>query len=255
MTNLALLQRQFIDFVYRHDKQIAEDIDGDSKEFALAIYRNNVRSNLIGALKNLYPSVYHLLGEEEFIKLSLLYVAKYVSCDGNLDAYGRLLADFITTFGQYDQRIVDLARLELAYNHAYKAVDFVKSTLDNTAEFIAANYQKIAFVLNPSLIMIELSHDLIDWWGSVRNLANYTEDAPHFPKRKSNVIVLRNFAKEIHYLEINDQERDFLRKIIEGKAFYQIFLEFVSSSQDNNLLAIVSKFINNDSIVKVIIEK
>lgn len=61
----------------------------------LRIYQNNIESNLVKTLKNTYPLITKLLGDDFFQTTACHYIAYYPSRSGNLHDYGEYFSDFL----------------------------------------------------------------------------------------------------------------------------------------------------------------
>lgn len=92
---------------------------------AVAIYRNNYRSNLHQALAAAYPIASQLVGADFFKHLTRQYIAQYPSKSGNLHHYGAHFSGFLATFApaQALPYLPDVAALEWACHCAYYAAD------------------------------------------------------------------------------------------------------------------------------------
>jgi hypothetical protein len=101
MPALADLQCAFLAALANGESEEIETlIDGRAPgaKQRLAIYRNNVRSNLCNALRIGFPVVERLVGAEFFSWLANGFIDRHPSRSGNLDRYGAEFPQFIREF-------------------------------------------------------------------------------------------------------------------------------------------------------------
>jgi len=91
----------------------------------LGIYRGNLHANWSKALAGAYPIVRKIVGEDFFEGMSRAYAKTHPSTSGNLNNYGRRLADFIEHFPHTTDLpyLPDVARMEWFAHLAYYAAD------------------------------------------------------------------------------------------------------------------------------------
>src|SRR3990167_8802339 len=64
----------------------------------LGIYRNNIFTHLTQALKNIYPLIHQLVGDEFFQFCAKEYINQYPSGNGDLQNYGEYFNVFLADF-------------------------------------------------------------------------------------------------------------------------------------------------------------
>jgi hypothetical protein len=140
----------------------------------LDIYRGNVRHNFRAALEIGFPVLRKRVGDDYFAQLAIYYQERFPSRSGDLHWAGRDFAEFLGAHlagGDYAW-LADLARLEWARQSA--AVDAVATPLgaEALAAFAPEQLEHLAFVLQPSLRLVESPYPVFSVW-----LANQGEDA------------------------------------------------------------------------------
>ena len=131
----------------------------------LAIYRNNHRLTLAGALASAYPVLERLLGCTSFAQLAARYVAQTPSASGDLHGYGACFGAFLDDFAPLADWPwhADLARLEWAVHEAYYAAD--ADTVLSLAELAAA-----------AVVLLDAAHEEFDEAARVGAHARTDED-------------------------------------------------------------------------------
>jgi len=139
----------------------------------LAIYRNNVLSNLRGALRDSYPVIFKLLGETFFNGVATEYARAHPSRSGDLHDFGGEFADFLQSAELRAKRVdlpaylPDMARLEWAWDQAFHAQDSYPdpaALLSRLQSFPPQDYARLRFQINPSVALLNSDYPILDIW-------------------------------------------------------------------------------------------
>lgn len=149
------IQQEFADAVFRKDGARIVDLikdDGLSGERRLQVYRNNTYSLLTDVLKNTFPAVCRLVGEEFFEHAAQQYIRIDPPRQPCLHVYGAGFADFLATFPPAGELhyLPDVARLEWALNEAYFAADAYPLPTDALKRLRPERYADIRLLPHPS---------------------------------------------------------------------------------------------------------
>lgn len=89
------------------------------------VYRNNVLSSLVQAMRDGFPVIQRLVGEDFFAALASAFVRAHPPASPMLFTYGTDFPDFLERFPPVETLpyLADVARLELALRRAYHAAD------------------------------------------------------------------------------------------------------------------------------------
>ena len=117
------------------------------------IYRNNVASALINALRVRYPVTESLVGREFFAAMAGIYCEANRPASPVLIGYGDGLADFIAGFSPAGSvpYLADVARLESLWWRAYHAADVAPLAPQAFAAVPAETWGDMRFTFHPSL--------------------------------------------------------------------------------------------------------
>ena len=134
------------------------------------IYRNNVTSSLIEALKASFPIVCRLVGDEFFKAAATLYIRQEPPRSPLLFRYGNGFADFLESFPPAGSvpYLGDVARLEWAWLQAYHAEDREPLPLQALAGVPQESLPAVRFTLHPSLTLLRSHWPLASLWTAVR---------------------------------------------------------------------------------------
>jgi hypothetical protein len=131
-----------------------------------AVYRNNVRVGLIGALAARFPATQSIVGEEFFTALAAEFIQRHPPVSPLLLAYGDGFADFAETFPPLAglPYLPDVIRLEAARSHAYHAADV--SSLDGSAlaALPTCDIADIRLTLHPSASLLLSRYPVVTLW-------------------------------------------------------------------------------------------
>lgn len=144
----------------------------DAREQRFGVYRNNVMSSLVQALRDGFPVVRALVGEAFFSAMAPEFVRIFPPRSPVLTRYGTDFPSFLEAFPPVASLpyLADVARLELALRHAYHAADTrpIDPARLDTPDIGAARLR-----LAPALGVIRSPYPIYDIWR-----ANTQADAP-----------------------------------------------------------------------------
>lgn len=91
----------------------------------IAVYRNNRRANLLGALRIAYPVIERLVGADFFAYSAQRFIDDHPSQSANLEDYGFEFGEFLRTFAPAASLpyLADVAALEAAIQSVAGAAD------------------------------------------------------------------------------------------------------------------------------------
>jgi len=155
----------------------------------LDIYREQFWLRHIGSLRDDYPSLVHILGDERFEDLCRAYVKEHPPTSFTLRDLGDQMASFIHAEAPWkeDHLLFDIARLEWAFIEAFDAADappLDASTLASASEeaWVGARLR-----LQPSMQRLALDYPAHELRGRVRA----GEDPERPPAKRVHVVIYR----------------------------------------------------------------
>ncbi len=169
MTALPELQRGFAAAVFGEDgtafagKLRAGRFPG---ERLVQIYRHNTFASLTAALKDVYPVVARLVGEEFFRYAADQYIHQHPSTSGNLHDFGGRFAAFLTAFTPAATLpyLPDVARLEWAYHRVFHAAEHAPLPVDQLAQVPPVQHGHLIFGLHPATRLLESEYPVLRIW-------------------------------------------------------------------------------------------
>lgn len=133
-----------------------------------AVHRNNVQSAPIEALRQAFPVLQRLLGDEYFSALAQLYVGQNPPRSAVYLEYGADLADFIAAFPPLAKLgyLADIACLEWARLRAFHAADGLPLPVEALDAKGLERLMIEPLCWHPSVTLIESAHPLFRLWQS-----------------------------------------------------------------------------------------
>ena len=233
MKKLAELQNDFISAIYDSNNQeiLAEIKEGKiDKTEIFDIYRRNILSNLISALRITYNLIYKKIGEKKFTKIAKDFILSNPSSSGNLDDYHPEFSSFLKSSDlQNNDFLSELAAFEWLLHLSYLAANGSGINVENLQKLPGEKLFGVKFKLHPSCFMIKANHDLISIHaGNNKKI-----------KKQINILINRD-SGEVRAEAISNQELSFLKAISEGKTLYEIYENYQIDIQ-----TCLQKFIGN----------
>lgn len=119
--------KAFADALLDPDIPIPEGIGktGNAAPMRFSVYRNNVVVSLMEALQAAYPSVYTIMGSENFSRVARIFVSSHPPTSPMMQEYGRDFPGFLANFKPLAKSpfLIDLALAEMHWLKSYHAVD------------------------------------------------------------------------------------------------------------------------------------
>lgn len=130
------------------------------------VYRNNVVAGLVATLKDAFPAVARIVGEEFFVAMARIYVAGTPPRTPMMFDYGAGFPDFVGAFepAQSLAYLQDVARIERAWVEAYHAAE--AQALDPVAftHIAPGDLPDIRLLLHPSLRLVRSRFPALTIW-------------------------------------------------------------------------------------------
>ena len=170
MMPLPELQQTFADWVLRggslNPMSVAIKTNGLTAEQRLQVYRNNTQLGFTEALRDGYPVVNKLVGNDFFNHLARSYIRRYPPTAGCLLSFGGQFADFIADFQPAEglPYLTDVARLEWYWHEAFHEADASALDVAKLAIIAPDAYDKLGFALHPSTRFLASDFPILKIW-------------------------------------------------------------------------------------------
>lgn len=188
--------------------------DGAPDAARFAVYRNNVFTGLIDALRTSFPCVQKLVGDDFFIAMARAFVVHHPPASPVLLHYGAAFAAFIESFGPAAglPYLPDVARLERAATEAYHAPEATSLDAAALAAITPGQAPALRLRLHPSLRLLASRFPVVTIW---QMNAEGGEPAPLDFGTGEQALVLRADA-EVEIRRVAGSSLEFIRALDEG---------------------------------------
>lgn len=181
------------------------------------VYRNNVRASFLRALRDTFPVVHRLVGEEFFRYLAHEYFRAHPASSPLAARYGDRFPKFLESFEAASglPYLPDTARLELAWLGAYHAAEAdVLEPVEVLARLIDAP-EAVRVSLHPSTRMMQSSFPVHAIWLHNKNESREKLKLPASGER----IVLKRPAHTVFTETVSSSVFNLLIALAEGRSF------------------------------------
>lgn len=172
--DLALVQQTFADALFDVEKipQVMQYFAGEDAvtQKRMYNYRGNLRANWGSALRNAFPTIEKLVGEEFFAGLVNEYGLRYPSDDPNLNTFGAHFADFLRDFEHVAQYpyFYDMARLDWALHTVYYEPELAAVSAQELASLSPDELDNYFFQLHPTCRLLQTDFAVDGIWQAHR---------------------------------------------------------------------------------------
>lgn len=156
---LQNLQAEFAESLFTDEPHC----DGVRPQGNLLIYQNNLFSSITRALRNTYPLIVTLVGEDFFPLAAKAYCKQYPSRSNNLDDYGAYFGSFLAEFEPTRSLIYlpEVAEFEWACHEASFAAEHAPLAVDALQKVTPDLYEHLHFVLHSMIRVMKCDFPLL----------------------------------------------------------------------------------------------
>ncbi len=221
MTTLAGLQRQMQAHVLREDSSALDAVVASADADAgrrLGIYTHAYRARLLGVLRNDFPGLRVLAGEDEFERLARAYVEATPSTHANVRWYGARLAAFARECAPWSTRaeLAEMAELEWKLGLAFDAADQASVEFAALAALAPADWPTLRLTLHASLQRARLTRNV----DAIRRAVDREEAVPALePFASPQGWVTWRRDSIVRHRRLDDDEAAALDAVAQGATF------------------------------------
>jgi hypothetical protein len=148
--SLGDLQKTFLESFYKKERKFLNYIRPHkslSSQHKFEIYAGSITENLIKALRENFPVIEKLVGDEFFRFMAYEYIVKTRSVSPNLGDYGSSFSDFVKHFpsAQCLPYLADVCRLEWYWHKAYAGINYSPFDVNELSQIDANCHRTLNF--------------------------------------------------------------------------------------------------------------
>lgn len=190
---LARLQQRFADGLLDGVLDPVELFHGDGERSRrrFALYRGNLAANWQRALKNAYPVLQMLVGEDFFFGLARRFGRDVPFAEGDLNRFGSALPAFLESFepARAHPYLADVARLEWALHRAHYGEDSPALGLEALASRDPEALEALVLRFRPTSALLVSDWQVARIWRA--HQPGSAETLPQDPRGRCRVLVHR----------------------------------------------------------------
>lgn len=142
----------------------------DSKTVMFGVYEHAYGARLAEFIANDHEKLKAYMGEAEFRRMSIAYIAKHPSDQPNARWYSRHLPEFLETAAAWRKRpeLAEFAALERALNDAFDAPEAPSAGLADLAAIDPAHFADARLDIHPSARRLKFASNVTSLWASLK---------------------------------------------------------------------------------------
>jgi hypothetical protein len=217
----------------------------------LAIHRNNTLHNLLQALRDVFPVVEQLVGEDFFAAAARRFVLGQPSTSGDVQRFGAEFGDFLAGFAPAAglPYLGDTARLEWLVHRAFHAADHGPLSLACLAGFAPEDYGRLGFRLHPACGLIASAYPIDRIWAAHQGgpVDGAVIDLSQGPVR----LLVRRLQFEVGVLALSSGEFAWLSRLAAGQTLDAATLAAGDADPGFDLGAMLARHVAGATLVEV----
>jgi hypothetical protein len=187
----------------------------------LGIYRKAYRARLTEALRENYPVLHRVQGDEAFDELAERFIAACPSHQPSIRWFGSALLEWLAANSEQlsHPALADLARMEWALCTVFDAADCTPLSVDDLLAQTAETWPELRFTGHPSLRLIALDWAVEPLW---RALSNNPEAETAAPEPQPHHLLVWRQNDQTQWRSVEPFEADMLQAALSGESFAEL---------------------------------
>jgi hypothetical protein len=218
---LAEIQAAFFGLVTDPERLETRSEPGPFDE-RLRIYANMYLWRLVDALRNDFPKLAEIVGNDDFSALMSQYLRRHPSEHPDLGQVGRHLVSFLRQNADPSRRedLADLAELEQARSEVFLEAD--SRPIDASAiSKLGVAFSQARLRLVPALQLRRFQYHVAPVWRSIDE-----EQAPPEPLAQPNEVAIWRKEFTVYHVVLASEEAEALRRAMSGARLEQVCAAF-----------------------------
>ncbi|MEP3245399.1 MAG: DNA-binding domain-containing protein [Sneathiella sp.] len=224
----------------------SEDISAQQR---FAVYRNNVVSSLISALKTAFPAVSRIVGDEFFEAMAAVFVRTHPPSSPLMMFYGEAFPAFLESFEPVAELpyLSEVARLEQVRRQIYHAADASALPADFLSTIPEDKLPGLVFDLHPASDVLAFDYPVFSIWALT--MQNADQPQSDLPPHGEDGVVWRE-GDQVLMRTLSPGGASFLADLGQGKTFAES-AEGASGILDFDLADTLAALIESQIVIAV----
>jgi len=213
-------QQQFAQAIRNHAQPPTEllQLTPQGKPARFHVYSNGYQIRLSEALKENYPVLARVLGDQGFAELAADFLLHSPSSQPSIRWFGGNLANFVqqqaTTLPH--PSLLDLIRMEWALSTAFDARDKETLQVSDFMHLTPQDWPALKLVLHPSVRVLEMAWNVEPLWSAL----NSDDDAKtEAPSQQEHHLLVWRYQQINHWRSVNAIEAQLLNAVADDASF------------------------------------
>ncbi|MCK6407512.1 MAG: putative DNA-binding domain-containing protein [Rhodocyclaceae bacterium] len=189
----------------------------------LSIYRHAFRARLTAALRENYPVLHRVLGDQTFDEVALGFIAAHPSHHPSIRWFGNALPGHLQTLADAGElphpALPDLARMEWALGTAFDAADAAPLSVEQLLAVAPEAWPELRFSAHPSLRLIALDWAIEPLW---RALSDNPEAETAAPEAQPHHLLVWRQNDQTQWRSVEPFEATLLQAALAGESFAEL---------------------------------
>lgn len=251
MPSLRDLQAAFVGALFDADDAGAGDFvlaGGMAAQARIRIYRNNILHNYCAALRDVYPVVERLVGEDFFAFAARRYIPGHPSQHGNLHRFGAGFGAFLDAFDPAAgvPYLGDVARLEWLMHESFHAADHRGMERGRLAALAQDGIPALRLLLHPACRLIDSRFPVHRIWQA---------NQPDAPQQTLELgsggarLLIRRSGHAVELQEIEAAEHAMLSALLRGAPLHEALAATLAAMEQFDVASFLARRVADATVV------
>jgi hypothetical protein len=216
--------------------------NGISAAQLLSVYRNNTQLGLTEALREGYPVVNKLIGNDCFNQFARDFIRQHSPTAGCLLAFGKQLPEFIAGYPTLATLpyLADVARLEWYWHEAFHEADAKALSIQDLTKIDSAQYPDLSLQLQLSARLLASAYPVLDIWLS--NQDGYAGNGLIELNQGGNRILINRPDLDVLMYRLAESEYQFLLALQQALPLAEAATNALNVDNTFDILAVLQRW-------------
>ncbi|MDM9627800.1 DNA-binding domain-containing protein [Rhizobium sp. S152] len=223
--------------------------DGVPSERRFNVYRNNVVAGLTSTIRDAYPAVARIVGDEFFSAMARIYVSAHPPRGPIMLDYGSTFPDFIESFEPAISvpYLADVARIERAWVEAYHSPDIEPLHPTVFTRIPSQELPNVRVFLHPSWRLVRSAFPAVSIWQM--NVGDGPVGELSLERGGENAFVIRSGA-DVEVRPLRSSAAQFVQSLADGAPILEAMKAAMDMDYSFDLSSCLSALMTAKAFIK-----